>query len=180
MIKTVLVASGIVAGVVITPALAQVDVTEVAVEGIGILEMVLSAAVAILVPFAIRWTGSMVGFKNAQLEALLAAQVNDILHRGIGAAKAAALNEIQDNGVAIRFNNRFVEIALQFAISTMRGNGKINLREFFGLTDADLRRMIVARLPDYVGEPEAVDSATATVMRADAEQRAVTAAIRAE
>lgn len=128
-----------------------VDFTGFAVSVIDVAALGLTAAAGILTRFAISWFSSKTKFNDAQMEALLAARVNDILTHSINYAEAWAKAQVSDPNSPlreVRIDNFFIRVAVDYALASMP-----DLIKTFGLTTTRLDQMIRSRLNVYIAPP---------------------------
>jgi hypothetical protein len=159
--------------VMASPAFAQTDLRPVANQLIDWLSVVLLTGGGVVIAFALRWLASKTKMQDNEFEALLAARLNDILHRAIEHAIVAAKNEVNKPGSgleAVKFDNLLVGIAVNYALKSMP-----DIIEYFGLTSERIKEMIMARLGGFLDQvpadggasaPETVDGIVADVQAA--------------
>lgn len=131
-----------------TPAFAQTDVTPVVNQLIDWAALALMAGGGVLVAFVLKWVKSKTKMQDNEFEALLAARLNDILHRSIEHAVVVAKNEVNKPGSGlkeVKLDNFFLNVALQYAVKSMP-----EIIEYFNLTKERIEEMIIARLDAWV------------------------------
>src|SRR5882672_2603298 len=142
------------------PALAQaaipmggVDFGPLATNTIAVSVMVLTVGAGVVARFLIGFLSSKAGLHDTQAQALLADRVNDILHRAVDYAEAWAKTQVADPNSQIhhvQIDNFFMAQAVRFAMSAMP-----DLIKTFGLTEARIEAMILARLNPIMPVPAA-------------------------
>lgn len=153
-------------------AFAQVDFTPVANDALEWVNGVALLVASIVSGFVVRWLSTVTGVKNAELEAILARQMNDILNRAIGLAYATAKAKVNDPNSPLReveFDNIFINMAANYAVKSAP-----DIIKKFGITRDRLEEMIIARLPDWM-TTEQLKSSQATVAEANAKKEVDTA-----
>lgn len=141
---------------------AQVDVTPLvndAIEWVNAAALILAAVVS---KFIVSWLSAQTGLKNAETEAILAAQMDAILRKGIGLAYANAKAQAQKAGkIEIDFGNMFINMAANYAAKSGP-----EIIQKFGITRDRLEEMIIARLPDWMTENVNIDASQLDIVAA--------------
>lgn len=140
-----------------------VDMRPVAASALEWVATALGTALTVLAGFAVRFVSSKIGVANTELEASLAARLNDIIHRAIDFAYMTALNEVNKPGsglAAVKFDNWFMSMAASYVNSSAP-----EIIKKFGLSQARIEELIIARLPAYAASVP-VSGGLATPVRA--------------
>lgn len=135
---------------VASPALAQTDIRPVVNQLIDWAAVALMAGGGVVITMGLRWLSSKTKMQDNEFEALLASRLNDILHRAIEHSVIVAKNEVNKPGSglsAIKFDNLFVGIAVNYAVKSMP-----DIIKHFNLTKERIEEMIMARLGGYLHE----------------------------
>lgn len=106
--------------------------------------LALTALAAVLSKFVARYVASLTGVKNAEMEALFAAQVHGILLKSIDYAEQWYKEQVANPGTQfkeVRIDNFFLAEAVKYAMRSMP-----ELVSYFGLTEDRIRTMILSRL----------------------------------
>lgn len=155
------------------PAFAAVDVTPLANELLDWAQVALTVLGTIASAFAVRWLSTTTGVKNAELEAKLSSELNQIVQRGIGLAYANAKARVnKGDGLKIEFDNVFIDMVAGYALKSAPG-----ILERFGFTHdrARLEEYIIARLPDWMTDGIELNSSQLEVATAVAKRNVTNA-----
>jgi hypothetical protein len=126
------------------PPSGGVDFTPLAEQAIAVAITVLTVIAGVVSKFGVSWFASKTRMQDAQLEALLAERVNDILQRSIDYAEMWMKNEVANPNSQIKnvqIDNFYVRTAADYAIPAMP-----DLIKFFGLTRERIENLIRSRL----------------------------------
>lgn len=104
----------------------------------------LTVLAGVLSRYAASYVSSLTGVKNAEMEALFAAQVNGILIKSIDYAEQWYKEQVANPSTQfteVRIDNFFLAEAVKYAMRSMP-----ELIGYFGLTEDRIRTMILSRL----------------------------------
>lgn len=122
----------------------------------GLLLLVLSTLAGV----ATNWLRVRTGLITSETEALAAARLNDIIHRGIDFAKISAQNEVNKPGSgleAVKFDNYFISLAASYVVRSAP-----DILKRFTISQDRLLELIMARLPAYTPEVPVTGGVAAT------------------
>lgn len=153
------------------PALAQnidkvppsgtVDFTPLAEQAVAVAVTVLTVIAAVISRYGVAWFASKTKMQDAQMEALLAERVNDILQRSIDYAEMWMKKEVSDPDSQIKqvkIDNFFVRTASEYALRSMP-----DLVKYFNLTQDRVEELIKSRLNGITVTPIADSREVKTV-----------------
>lgn len=155
----------------IAPALAQnldasppvnvVDFSPLANQIIAVAVAVLTVLAGVVSRYGVAWFAAKTKMQDAQMEALLAERVSDILGRSIDYAEMWMKKEVADPDSQIkqvRIDNFFVKEAAKYAMRSMP-----DLIKYFNLTQERIEELIKSRLNGITVTPVADSREVTTV-----------------
>jgi len=138
------------------PPTGGVDFTPLAEQAIAVAVTVLTVIAAVVSRYGVSWFASKTKMQDAQMEALLAERVNDILQRSIDYAEMWMKNEVANPNSQIKhvqIDNFFVKTAAEYALNSMP-----DMVKFFDLTQQRIEDLIRSRLNGITITPVADSS----------------------